>query len=244
MKRIHTNVFGSTLVLALGIVMLSGCSDDADSKPMAEEGKASLRVVHLSPDAPQVDIFVNGMDKAVEALPFAAGTGYLNIDEGMYDFSVAPNGGMVADSVLDINDITLSKGTFYTAVAYGMLSNISALALVDDYSDLDPGLIRVRAVHTADGVGEVDIWNIPEAGDSGLLYENVGYGVAGDYIDLPEGAYTIGFDVNNDAMPDLTFRLPALPAGTVANVFAVKDTSGVYLIAQMQDGGIATISPE
>ena len=244
MKRRNKTSFGSIMALALGVILIGGCSDDADSMPMADAEKASLRVMHLSPDAPEVDIFVNGMDKAVEALPFAAGTGYLTVDEGMYDFAVAPNGGMVGDSVLDINDITLSKDTFYTAVAFGMLNNISALALVDDYSALEPGLIRVRAIHTADGVGEVDIWNIPEAGNPGALYEDVGYGMVGNYLELPEGAYTIGFDVNNDASPDLTFRLPALPAGTVANVFAIKDDSGVYLIAQLQDGTIATISPE
>jgi hypothetical protein len=40
------------------------------------------------------------------------------------------------------------------------------------------------------------------------------------------------------------FDLPALPAGTVANVFAVNDTAGnVFLLAQLQTGDVARIDP-
>jgi hypothetical protein len=60
-------------------------------------------------------------------------------------------------------------------------------------------------------------------------------------MDLPAGAYSVGFDVDNDATPDVAFDLPALPAGTVANVFAVSEGSTVFLIAQLQDGTVARI---
>jgi hypothetical protein len=90
-------------------------------------------------------------------------------------------------------------------------------------------------------VGQVDIWNIPATGAPSPLYTDVDYGVAGGAMDLPAGAYTIGFDVDNDANPDVVFDLPSLPAGTVANVFAVSEGSTVFLIAQLQDGTVARI---
>ena len=91
-------------------------------------------------------------------------------------------------------------------------------------------------------MGQVDIWNIPNNGAPAVLYMDVDYGVAGGYMDLPAGAYTIGFDVDNDATPDVVFDLPSLPAGTVANVFAVSQGSAVFLIAQLQDGTVARIN--
>ncbi len=200
-------------------------------------------MVHLSADAPAVDVLADGADRVVTGLAFGEGTAYLTVDEGTYDFAVVPAGGAVDDSVLDINDLMLEADGYYTAVAYGELASISALLLEDDFDGLDAGNIRVRAIHTASAVGEVDIWNIPETGDPAPLYENVPFGVAGDYLDLPAAAYTLGFDVDNDASPDVIFELPALPAGTVANVFAVSDTSGVYLLAQLEDGTLARVDP-
>lgn len=42
----------------------------------------------------------------------------------------------------------------------------------------------------------------------------------------------------------MTFDVPALEAGTVANVFATNDDAGnVFLIAQLADGSTVRIDP-
>jgi hypothetical protein len=116
------------------------------------------------------------------------------------------------------------------------------MALVDDYEGLDAGSIRIRAIHAAESVGPVDIWVIPDMGAPSILYENVDFGVAGDYLDLPAAAYTLGFDLDDDATPDVIFDVPSLAAGTVANVFAVNDNMGsVSLQAQLEDGSLVQI---
>lgn len=207
-----------------------------------EPGETFIRVLHLSPDAPEVDVLVNGSLRAVTGLAFLEGTDYLPLEPSTYNFSVVPVGGSAAASVLDINGLTLEKDKHYTAVAIGPLASIEALALVDDNSNLAPGNIRVRAIHAASAVGEVDIWNVPSVGAPGLLYENVPFGAVGNAIDLPAGAYTLGFDVDNNGVPDLTFSLPNLAAGTVTNVFAVSDSLGkVFLLAQLAGSTVTEI---
>ncbi len=209
-----------------------------------EEEKTSLRVIHLSPDAPSVDIFANGGEPAaVSELAFQESTGYLELEPGTYSFNISAAGTGPGESVLDIEGLELAQGQFYTAVAFNELSSIQALALLDDHEGLEEGDIRVRAIHTAVGVGIVDIWNLPDEGEPALLYEDVDFGEVGSYLDLPAGAYTLGFDVDKDGSPDVVFELPALPAGTIANVFAVTDGSGVFLAAQLQDGTVARIDP-
>ncbi len=238
MTRFSGIAKGSVLALgvaAYAVIFMVGCGDDGNKNPPITSDKAYLRVVHLSADAPAVDIFVNGQTRAVQDLMFQEGTDYLELDEGTYTFDIVPAGGTIDDSVLTIADLALEGEKRYTAFAYGELVNLQAMALEDDFGGLDMGDIRVRAIHAAPGVGEVDIWNIPETGDPSPLYENVPYGVAGGYLDIPEGAYKLGFDVDNDANPDLTFSLPALSGGTIANVFAVSDGGGVFLFAQLQD---------
>lgn len=213
---------------------------DGPTTARIDAGESSLRVVHLSPDAPAVDVFLNGgATPAVSDLAYAEGTGYLSVLSGGYDVQVAASGASPDDAVLEVPGLLLLPGRSYTAVAYDELASIGAIALEDDLEGLADGAIRVRAVHTAVGVGPVDIWSLPAEGDPALVYESLDFGDAGPAIDLPAGAYTLGFDVNGDASPDLIFALPDLPAGTVANVFAVASDEGVSLVAQLEDGSLA-----
>ena len=224
----------------LGLSVL-GCDDDPSApQPPAE---SNLRVLHLSPDAPSVDVFLNeSSTPAVSNLAFGEGTAYLQVAAGSYRVDVSGNGNQASESVLSIPSVALESGRYYTGVAFDRVATIQAVALEDNYENLASGNIRVRAVHAAPAVGQVDIWNIPATASPSVLYENVDFGTAGAYLDIPAGAYTLGFDVNDDAAPDVTFSIPALPAGTVANVFAVSSTSGgVFLLAQLQNGAIARI---
>lgn len=207
---------------------------------------AHLRVLHLSPNAPAVDVFLNeAAAPAVAGLEFPEGTPYLSVPAASYDVDVAPSGASADDAVLSVDDLELSADTYYTAVAIGEVADLSALPLVDDYADLDDGSIRVRAIHAAPAVGEVDLWNIPSSGEPAPLWTDVDFGVAGDALDLPAGAYTIGVDVDDDLTPDLTFELPELDAGSFANVFATNDDDGdVFLLVQLRDGTTLRVDPE
>lgn len=243
--------FSSVFIALAALALAGGCGDDdggaetVDMDASTGMATASIRVIHLSPNAPEVDVFANAQPSpVVAALGFPQGTGYLEVPSGTYTFDVAAAGATPSDAVLSIEGLALAGDTFYTAVAIDELDSISALALVDDYSGLAEGDIRIRAVHAAPAVGEVDIWNIPAEGDPAPLYENVPFGVAGDALDVPAGAYTLGFDVDDDATPDVIFDVPALEAGTVANVFATNDGAGnVFLIAQLRDGSTVRIDP-
>jgi hypothetical protein len=239
-----TRFLTAATLLLTSAVFVAGCNDDDNPlQPMTTDGAAEIRVLHLSPDAPAVDVFLNqAMQPAVSGLAFLDGTGYVSLDPGNYRIDVSANGDSPSESVLTVPTVDLQDKGRYTAVAYGTLASIRALALVDDDSNLAASNIRVRAIHTAADVGQVDIWNIPANGSPAVLYSDVDFGVAGGYLDLPAGAYTIGFDVNNDATPDVVFDLPSLPAGTVANVFAVSQSGSVFLVAQLQDGTIARIN--
>jgi hypothetical protein len=269
MKLTHSKLFGLTGLLVLALA--AGCGSSTDDDPDAttdlggsdsgpgdtgpgdegpgDEGpgdtpvaKAKVRAIHLSPDAPAVDLFANdGATAAASGLAFPNSTGYLELDAGTYDFDLAPAGQPASASVLAIDDLALEGGTSYTAAAIGPVASLQALALVDAVDGIPAGSFRVRAIHAAAGVGKVDIWAL---GDTpAKVYSQVDFGVAGDPLDLPAGAYTLGFDVNADATPDLVFETPDLPAGLFINLFAVKQADAVFLVAQLPDGTTARIDP-
>ena len=229
-----------------GIYLLGQTEDGSVTKIMPQNvaDTAHLRVIHLSPDTQAVDVLTDGAETTIQNLAFGQGSGYLDFDPVTIDVALIPTGGSATDKLLDIPDLTLGADKSYTVAALGMASNLSSLILNDDYSGLADGSIRVRFVHAADGLGEVDVWNIPDTGDPAILYENVGYGSASDYTDLAVGAYTLGIDVDNDTSPDMLFDMPGLSAGSVVNVFAVKDGENVYLLAQPGDGSVTKIDPK
>ena len=82
-----------------------------------------------------------------------------------------------------------------------------------------------------------------ELNSDNLLYENVNFRDIGEYLLLSAGAYTIGFDVDDDAIPDLTFETGPIPEGSILNIFAVNQLTNVFLIVQFQDGSVAQLDP-
>ena len=57
----------------------AACSDDDSTGPAA--GEARVRVVHASPDAPAVDVLVDGAE-VLSDVPFRAASDYLDVAAG------------------------------------------------------------------------------------------------------------------------------------------------------------------
>ena len=212
-----------------------------DTAPEEITEEAFVRVVHLSPDAPAVDVYANG-SAVVDNAAFPGGTGYLTVPVGDYTFEVAP-AGTSADDVLPLNlSATLETDTYYTAIAHGYLdtangdNGFAITPFVQDMSEITEGNFRVQVVHAAAGLGQVDIWNITDAENPTPLIENFDYG-ADVTTELPTGvAFVLGVDVDDDANPDVTFNIPDSLTGFVG-VYASNDTDGTpFLFAHLEDG--------
>lgn len=197
------------------------------------EAPAQIRVLHLSPDAPPVDVYRNGA-RAIEALELARSTRFLEIPSGPGLFEITAAGDTAPVLAVDLD---LDPNGAYTAVAFGPLASIGALAIPETLEPPASG-IRIRVIHTAFGVGQVDVL----AGDT-ILLENVDYGAVGPVIGAPAGIHAIGLDVDDDATADLIFDLPELAEGASANLFAVADDAGAFILVQLLDGTTIKVRP-
>lgn len=212
---------------------------DASTPEIPQGG---IRVLHLSPDAPNVDVFVNGNDEpAITNLAFGDGTGTINLPAGNYRFDVSATGAPRSEAVITVEEFELQRDRDYTIVAYDSLSMIKPLVVEDDFSAVGGDNLRVRAIHVAANVREVDVYQVPEGALRTILAQDVVFGGVSDNLSLPARAYTIGLDIDNDSVIDVDYALPSLPAGTIANVYAVSDLLNVFLVAQFADGSTARI---
>lgn len=82
-------------------------------------GMAHVRFVHLSPDAPAVDIAVQGGPVLFSNRAFKSATDFTPVAAGTYTLEVRPAGSTTA--VLTIPNVALRDDTIYTAFARGFL---------------------------------------------------------------------------------------------------------------------------
>lgn len=163
-------------------------ADESGEKSMADDGTtANVRVAHLSPDAPNVDVFVDGA-AVLEGVAFKTVSQYLELPAGMHNVKVAPAGEGAEAAVLD-EDLDVPAADL-TVAAIGEVAGENQpleLAVFED-DNSDPGdAARVRAVHASPDAPAVDVV-VAETGDA--VFEGVEFGDAA-YAEVPAGSFRL-----------------------------------------------------
>jgi Domain of unknown function (DUF4397) len=200
----------------------------------------NVRLIHLSPDAGAVDVFLDGAEPAALAgVEYLDGIDYIALPVGDHTFDVAPAGLGIGATVLSAT-VTVEEGVNYSAAAYGTIANgdIGVAALVDDSSGLIAGNSRYQVTHAASGVGQVDVIAVDLAT---AIITDLDFG-ATTSLDLPAAAYNVGIDATNDGVSEFVFAVPALGADIFVDVYAVADTEGAKLVAHLPDGTVAVVA--
>ncbi|CAM3484759.1 DUF4397 domain-containing protein [Pontibacter korlensis] len=82
-------------------------------------GKAHVRFVHLSPDAPNVDVVVQGGPVLFSDMEFKEASAFTPVDAGSYTVEVQP---VNSDDAAVSATLNLQSGKIYTVFARGFLS--------------------------------------------------------------------------------------------------------------------------
>jgi hypothetical protein len=215
--------------------------DDPSADDTGEPvGESDVRIIHLSPDAPGVDVYLDPAGAAaIQNLEFPDGTPFVTVPEGSYDVRVTAAGGSVDDAVISVDGFEIPADGKFSVAAYGALANISLMVIAEDDADIAAGTLRAFVGHAADGVGTVDVWAIGLADDPIEVLPDFAYGTW-EALDIPaQTAFSVGLDADADGSPDFVFDLPGLPEGITLSLFAVLDDDGPFLIAYLPNGDAA-----
>jgi hypothetical protein len=171
-----------TIRRALGLVGALGLTAVL-ALPVAAQNEAFVRVVHASPDAPNVDVWVDG-ETVLNDVPFTAVSDYLTLPAGTYNVQVTATGS--TDPVIDA-DLTLEAGISYTVAATGPLADITATVLTDDRVPAD-GQAKLRVFHASPSApAEVDV----AVTEGPILVEALAYPQATGYLAVDPGTYPL-----------------------------------------------------
>ncbi len=89
----------------------------ADSANAPASGKAMLRFVHLSPDAPAITVTEQGGSTIFEDASFKDATNFIEVDAKTYSFDLKSTD--TGEVLLNAKDLNIRDGGFYTIITRG-----------------------------------------------------------------------------------------------------------------------------
>ena len=209
--------FKAALLTVASVTFLAACDDDDNPTAGAPvpTDSAQVRVAHLSPDAPAVDVWVDGA-LVLEDVDYKMFSGYLELDEGSYQVVVVEANTTepaVIDAMVDVDG-----GMTYTVAATGLLDDgsIAPAVFVDDLQPTS-GKAELQFVHASPGTPPVDITLL----DGTKLFPNVTFGTDGNVLAVDAGAYSVQARVANTETVAISFADIPVSAGMNYTVYAI-----------------------
>jgi len=206
-------------MVAVGLMLaVVSCGDDTSNTT----AQGQLLVVHASPDAPSVDVVVDG-SPAARGLSYTLNTGYLRVPAGSR--SVKVNVAGTATTVLSATP-SVSASKSYTAFATGRATaspaDLQLLLLTDDLASPAAGKSHVRFVHLSPDAPAVDI----ALAGGAVVFPNRAFRQFTAFTPLDAGTYNLEVRVAGTSNVALPLPNITLGAGKIYTVYAKGLLSG------------------
>jgi hypothetical protein len=208
-----SNIFRRVFIF--GVALLAALALAAPALAQGR-GEAQVRVAHLSPDAPNVDVYVNG-EPALTDVPYTTVSSYLSLPAGTQQVTVYATG-ETSNPVIDA-PVKIAAGGAYTIAAVGLVTDGSITAQVyqDDLRAPSEGNAKLRVIHASPDAGPVDV--VPRGGEP--LVTDLAFPDDTPYAEVPAGTYTLDVNAAGTDQTALTVPDAKLAAGGVYSAFAV-----------------------
>lgn len=209
----------SKAVFTACVIGAIGCGSGGDN------GEARVRVFHASPDAPAVDVLVNG-GRILQDVPYAAASDFLPVDVGhnRIQVNVAGTETTAIDATLELAD-----NTDYLIVAADKVAKITPLVFTADRAMPEQGFAKVRVLHSAASAPEVDVYvTAPGAGIAAAtpVLTKVPFKALSDYLSVPAGSYDVAVTVAGTKTVAIEAKGLEILDGLVATVAALDAPGG------------------
>ncbi len=217
-RRLHA----AALVL-LTPLFIGACGSDNDPP------QTSLRVVHASPDAPKVNVLLNG-DAALTEVDYKGGSGFDLLNAGTYDVTVdaiTPSGDV---TVITVADAVLSADNEYSVLAIGKVANntLEPLVIANPRTAVPSGQARAQVVHGAPDAPAVSVYVTAPGADLAAATALGSFSFSEELgpVEVPAGNYQIRVTLaNNPATVVYDAGTVALPSGANLLLVAVANTT-------------------
>ena len=204
--------FMAMLMIALTTVFsFSACSDDEDAATPAAAGK--LMIIHASPDAPAVDLLLDGTKLNSSAVNYTDNTAYISAAAGTRVLKVNVAG--TSTTALQAS-LSVVSGKNYSVFAIDSVSNLSGLVVEDNLAAPAAGKAHVRFIHLSPDAPAVDV----AVTGGGVVFGNQSFEDFTAFTPLDANTYNL--EVRLAGTSTVVLPLPGivLTAGKIYTVYA------------------------
>lgn len=206
----------------------------------AQAASASyLRLAHLSPDTPEVDVTVTAFGRpdftvTLKGVGYGDVSGYQRIEPGTYTVAMRPAGADPKSPPVISATLEAADGRAYTVAGLGKFAGLALRVLGDEIGLPPAGQARMRVVNAAPLAGDLTI-----SRDGSTLIQDAAFGQASEYVLVPAGKTVLNLTPKQVAKTDVPVTLEA---GGVYSVL-VLEKGGVLSATVRQDAKGAEVVP-
>jgi Domain of unknown function (DUF4397) len=204
----------------------------------AQEEQAKVRVLHLSPDVPKVDVYVDGT-KTLAAVPFKTATKHAQLPAGTHAIVFRPAGSATSDRSLATTHANVAAGAAYTLAAVGPAAKLQVLVLKDDFTAPPPGKAKLRSIDATPQSPPIDI----AIAGGPVLFRNLTFPEATGFATIDAGSMAL--EVRMAGTDRVVFRSGArsMPAGAILTMAGTVSPTGTIEVLPILDAAGAGTTP-
>jgi uncharacterized protein DUF4397 len=218
------------------------------ASPARAAGDGYVRLAHLSPDTPAVDVYLRSTTDAVKpqtfkAVAYGAMSAYLRLPAGTYQVAMRKAGAAASSKPVITTDATVESGKAYTIAGVDRFADLGLRVIPDDLKLPDPGKSKVRIIQASVKAPVLDV-----AGKNGAkIADGVAFATTTDYREVNPGKWSVQVAPTGGGK---TSVLPCtMGAGSVYSLLILDDKNGglkpeLHVDAERQGtvplGGVAT----
>ena len=218
------------------------------ASPARAAGDGYVRLAHLSPDTPAVDVYLRSESNAIKpqtfkAVAYGAMSAYLRLPTGNYQVAMRKAGAAASTKPVLTTEVAVADGGAYTVAGVGRFADLGLRVLRDDLKLPDAGKSKVRIIQASVKAPVLDV-----AGKNGKkIADGVEFATTTGYREVNPGKWSVQVEPTGGGR---TSVLPCtLGAGSVYSLVVLDDKNGglkpeLHVDAERQGtvplGGVAT----
>jgi hypothetical protein len=231
------------LLLGVSALLLGGPAVATAYASSATTGTGWIRLAHLSPNTPAVDVYLYSFDNpnamiVLHHVSYGTVSPYESVNAGDYSVAMRAAGASATSAPVLSTSVTIAAGHAYTVAGMGPESGLR-LAVLDDNLTTPSGSSEVRVIQASlkDQVVTVDL-------GSTVLASSLKFGRVSGYQDASPGSKSVTVSASGGGAKSSV----TLAAGTVHTLVVLDGASGLEVV-NLEDasgsgkppaGGVAT----
>lgn len=234
--RTHvTRALVLAVLAALSTLGLAGLASPAH----ADAGSGWVRLAHLSPDTPSVNVALTSLSDSKAMLKlkdvgYGDVSGYTKVPAGTYVASMTPAGGDAQSTPAISQPVKVENGKAYTVAAIGRNADLTGTVLTDDLTPAKAGDAKVRLLQASVSAPKVTV-----TADGGpTIARDAAFASSTGYAQIDAGVWSVTITPTEGTAQAVTTDVTVTSASVNTIIVLDGKNGGITAIAIKDAGGV------